>query len=112
MSVRGSRFQSACAPNSWGVANYPDPSWQQSYETMLDEMVFAGYGGTELGPYGFFPVDFAVLEGALAQRNLKQLASSVSWDWTDPAAARAITKHSHLARKELLRVVLHEAVFR
>jgi len=46
-----SRFHFACAPDSWGVLDYPGPSWNQSYEKMLDEMVEAGYTGTELGPY-------------------------------------------------------------
>ena len=46
------RFLFACAPDSWGVLDYPGPSWNQSYEKMLDEMVQAGYTGTELGPYG------------------------------------------------------------
>jgi inosose dehydratase len=53
------------APNSWGVLDYPGPSWEQSYQTMLDEMVFAGYTGTELGPYGFLPTDAKVLESEL-----------------------------------------------
>ena len=48
------RFLFASAPDSWGVLDYPGPSWEQSYEKMLDEMVDAGYTGTELGPYGFF----------------------------------------------------------
>ena len=56
------RFRFASAPDSWGVLDYPGPSWEQSYETMLDEMVEAGYSGTELGPYGFFPTDADVLQ--------------------------------------------------
>ena len=43
MTGRRSRFKFASAPNSWGVLDYPSPSWEQSYQTMLDEMVFAGY---------------------------------------------------------------------
>ena len=59
MSGLKERFLFACAPDSWGVLDYPGPSWEQSYEKMLDEMVEAGYTGTELGPYGFFPTDAA-----------------------------------------------------
>ena len=56
MTTLASRFQFASAPDSWGVLDYPGPSWEQSYQTMLDEMVAAGYNGTELGPYGFSPL--------------------------------------------------------
>ena len=49
----GERFQFASAPDSWGVLDYRGPSWEQSYEKMLDEMVQAGYSGSELGPYSF-----------------------------------------------------------
>ena len=58
------RFLFACAPDSWGVLDYPGPSWEQSYEKMLDEMVEAGYTGTELGPYGFDPqqLEFSLFE--------------------------------------------------
>ena len=40
-----SRFKFASAPDSWGVLDYPSPSWEQSYQKMLDEMVSAGYTG-------------------------------------------------------------------
>jgi inosose dehydratase len=71
------RFRFASAPDSWGVLDYPGPSWEQSYENMLDEMVAAGYRGTELGPYGFFPVDPDVLRPQLAKRRLSLLGSFV-----------------------------------
>lgn len=83
----GTRFQFASAPDSWGVLDYPGPSWNQSYETMLDEMVQAGYTGTELGPYGFFPTDAAVLRPQLEERKLKLLGSFVPVTLGDPASA-------------------------
>ena len=70
MSGIKERFLFACAPDSWGVLDYPGPSWEQSYELMLDEMVEAGYTGTELGPYGFFPTDPKVLQPELQKRKL------------------------------------------
>jgi inosose dehydratase len=82
-----SRFHFACAPDSWGVLDYPGPSWNQSYEKMLDEMVWAGYNGTELGPYGFFPTDPAVLKPQLDSRKLKLLGSFVPVVLSDPASA-------------------------
>lgn len=85
-----SRFQFASAPDSWGVLDYPGPSWEQSYETMLDEMVQAGYTGSELGPYGFFPTDSKILQPQLEKRRLKLLASFVPVKMTDPGASKAV----------------------
>ncbi|HKW66573.1 MAG TPA: TIM barrel protein [Terriglobales bacterium] len=86
------RFKFASAPDSWGVLDYPGPSWNQSYEKMLDEMVEAGYTGTELGPYGFFPTDPAVLKGQLGRRNLKLLASFVPVPLGDAASTKAVVE--------------------
>src|SRR5215472_7018014 len=90
MSPIGERFQFASAPDSWGVLDYPGPSWEQSYEMMLDEMVQAGYTGTELGPYGFFPTDPKILQPQLEKRKLKLLASFVPVKMTDPSACKAV----------------------
>jgi len=83
-----SRFHFASAPDSWGVLDYPGPSWNQSYEKMLDEMVTAGYTGSELGPYGFFPTDPKVLKPQLEKRKLKLLGSFVPVVLSDPASAK------------------------
>ena len=93
MSDAASRFHFACAPDSWGVLDYPGPSWNQSYEKMLDEMVWAGYTGTELGPYGFFPTDPAVLKPQLDKRKLKLLGSFVPVVLSDPASAGIAVEH-------------------
>jgi inosose dehydratase len=90
MSGLKDRFLFACAPDSWGVLDYPGPSWEQSYEQMLDEMVEAGYTGTELGPYGFFPTDPLVLKPQLEKRKLKLLGSFVPVKMTDPSASAAV----------------------
>jgi len=90
MSANGQRFLFASAPDSWGVLDYPGPSWEQSYETMLDEIVEAGYQGSELGPYGFFPTDPKILQPQLEKRKLKLLASFVPVRMTDPAAEQAV----------------------
>jgi inosose dehydratase len=90
MSETKSRFLFASAPDSWGVLDYPGPSWQQSYEKMLDEMVEAGYTGSELGPYGFFPTDAKILQPQLEKRKLKLLASFVPVKMTDPGASQAV----------------------
>ena len=93
MSDLTSRFHFACAPDSWGVLDYPGPSWNQSYEKMLDEMVGAGYTGTELGPYGFFPTDPAVLKPQLEKRKLKLLGSFVPVVLSEPASAGIAVEH-------------------
>lgn len=89
MSGLQERFSFASAPDSWGVLDYPGPSWEQSYEEMLDEMEAAGYTGTELGPHGFFPTDPKILQPQLEKRKLKLLASFVPVKMTDPAAGTA-----------------------
>ena len=90
MSAISERFLFASAPDSLGVLDYPGPSWEQSYEKMLDEMVEAGYTGSELGPYGFFPTDPKILQPQLEKRKLKLLASFVPVKMTDPAASQAV----------------------
>ena len=90
MSAISERFLFASAPDSWGVLDYPGPSWEQSYQKMLDEMVQAGYTGSELGPYGFFPTDPEILQPQLEKRKLKLLASFVPVKMTDPAASQAV----------------------
>jgi inosose dehydratase len=57
---------------------------------MLDEMVEAGYTGTELGPYGFFPSDPKILQPQIEKRKLKLLASFVPVKMTDPGAGAAV----------------------
>src|SRR5262249_43348646 len=86
MSRLSDQFQFASAPDSWGVLDYPGPSWEQSYEKMLDEMRDAGYSGTELGPYGFFPTDPEVLKPQLEKRRLGLLGSFVPVKMADTSA--------------------------
>jgi inosose dehydratase len=93
MTQQPSRFKFASAPDSWGVLDYPGPSWEQSYQKMLDEMVVAGYTGTELGPYGFYPTDPHVLEPELKQRKLKLLGSFVPAVLSAPASTKVVVEH-------------------
>ncbi len=90
MDEQPSRFKFASAPDSWGVLDYPGPSWEQSYLKMLDEMVIAGYTGTELGPYGFLPTDPKLLESELAQRKLDLLGSFVPVTLSDVASSKVV----------------------
>ena len=61
----------ATAPVSWGVLEVEGWARQQTYAEVMDEMVPAGYVGTELGPYGFLPTDPATLSSELEKRNLE-----------------------------------------
>jgi inosose dehydratase len=90
MNATNERFLFASAPDSWGVLDYPGPSWEQSYEKMLDEMAEAGYSGTELGPYGFFPTDPEVLRPQLLKRKLSLLGSFVPVRMGDPTAGKEV----------------------
>jgi inosose dehydratase len=92
MTSLSSRFTFASAPDSWGVLDYPGPSWEQSYQKMLDEMVLAGYTGTELGPYGFLPTEPALLSAELAKRRLKLLGSFVPVPLSDPASTKIVVE--------------------
>lgn len=92
MTATSPRFLFASAPDSWGVLDYPGPSWEQSYERMLDEMTDAGYRGTELGPYGFFPTDPEILGQQLAKRDMQLLGSFVPVRMGDPSAGAAVVE--------------------
>jgi inosose dehydratase len=65
------------APVSWGVMEVADWGQQTPYGKVLDEIAEAGYAGTELGPYGYFPIEPQQLTSELAARELQLVASFV-----------------------------------
>ncbi len=72
------------APCCWGVddiANPHLPDWR----LVLDEVAAAGYGGLELGPYGYMPLDVATVGRALRERGLYIVAGTIFDDLVDPA---------------------------
>jgi inosose dehydratase len=87
------RFLFATAPVSWGVGDYADESWELPYEGILDEIAGCGYTGTELGPFGYFPTDPAVLQPVLERRGLKMLSSFVPVLLADAGAATKVLDH-------------------
>ncbi|MGA7091198.1 MAG: TIM barrel protein [Candidatus Acidiferrales bacterium] len=87
------RIRFASAPVSWGVQDDPGPAWKQPYEQILEEIVSAGYTGTELGPYGFFPTDPAVLNKTLQRFGLTMLSSFVPVPITEPSHAEKVIEH-------------------
>ncbi|MGB6718700.1 MAG: TIM barrel protein [Candidatus Acidiferrales bacterium] len=71
----------------------PGPAWKQPYEQILQEIVSAGYTGTELGPYGFFPTDPAVLNKTLQRFGLTMLSSFVPVPITEPSRGEKVIEH-------------------
>ena len=74
----------ANAPCSWGVIGgleSPTPGLR-----MLDELVQAGYHGTELGDLGYLPTDPDTLRTELARRHLTMLGGFVAVPLAHPDA--------------------------
>jgi inosose dehydratase len=84
-----SKITIGTAPDSWGVWFPSDPE-QLPAGRFLKEVVEAGYGYIELGPYGYLPSDPAQLQDLLDEHGLKVLAGTVfshlhqadSWEYT------------------------------
>ena len=93
MNRLSERFHFASAPVSWGVQDDPGPAWNQPYERILEEIASAGYTGTELGPYGYFPTDPAVLTKSLQRRALTLLSSFVPVPLTNPSKTAKVIDH-------------------
>lgn len=91
--MMGNELLFGSAPVSWGVQDYQDAAWEQPWERMLNEMSAAGYSGTELGPYGYFPPDPARLGAALAARGMQMLSAFVPVPLTDPGARDQVLAH-------------------
>lgn len=66
------------APVSWGIMEV-ETKWgrPQTFDSVLDEMVSAGYSGTELGPWGFLPTDPKHLMAELSYRKMSLLGAFV-----------------------------------
>jgi len=57
------------APCSWGTLENQDKSDVIPYDRMLDELVETGYTGTELGDWGYMPINPSQLADELRRRN-------------------------------------------
>lgn len=84
----------ANAPCSWGVIGGDRVI---GYERMLDELVAAGYHGTELGDYGFMPTEPARLRAELDRRGLPMLGGFVGVELRRPGVVAEV-------RDDVLRV--------
>ncbi len=65
-----------CAPCCWGVDDVSNPHLP-AWEKVLDEAAAAGFGGLELGPYGYMPLDDKRVSAALEKRRLSIVAGTI-----------------------------------
>jgi inosose dehydratase len=72
-----------CAPCCWGVDDVSNPHLPH-WERVLDEAAKAGFGGLELGPYGYMPLDEARVGAALEARGLRIVAGTIFDDLVSP----------------------------
>ena len=70
LTETSSRIKVGTGPDSWGVW-FAEDAKQIPWNRYLDEVVEAGYEWTELGPYGYMPVDLSNLRTELESRHLK-----------------------------------------
>lgn len=80
------------APVSWGVyeADRPNPP----FGDVLDAIARAGYEGTELGPYGYLPVEAEALARELGRRGLALGSSFVPIPLEDESARAGCLDHA------------------
>jgi inosose dehydratase len=67
----------ASAPVSWGITEIAGLSADLSYGRVMDEISRAGYEGTELGPWGFYPTGGSALRDELSARGLSFVGAFV-----------------------------------
>lgn len=72
------------APCCWGVDDVRNPHLPL-WERVLDEVAEAGFGGLELGPYGYVPRDVPHVSEALEARGLSIVAGTIFDNLVDPA---------------------------
>ncbi|WP_417281027.1 TIM barrel protein [Celeribacter sp.] len=82
--MTANRITITCAPCCWGVDDVNNPHLP-AWEKVLDEARDAGFGGMELGPYGYMPLDVVQVSDALAQRDLSIVAGTIFDDLVSEA---------------------------
>ncbi len=73
----------ATAPCCWGVDDVRNPNLP-AWERVFDEAAAAGYGGLELGPYGYVPLESERVARALDERKLFIVAGTIFDDLVAP----------------------------
>ncbi len=75
----------ASAPVSWGITEVEGLRSDYPYARVMDEIRAAGYEGTELGPWGFYPTSPDALAAQLQARGLSLVGAFVDVPVHDPA---------------------------
>lgn len=83
-----------CAPCCWGVDDVGNPHLPP-WEKVLDEAAAAGFGGLELGPYGYMPLDVDRVGAALHRRGLSIVAGTIFDDLVSPANRGNLLRQTH-----------------
>jgi len=100
----------ANAPCSWGLLEFDLEQKPVGYARVLDEMAEAGYAGTELGDYGFLPVEPGALREALDKRGLALVAGFVPVPLADPDAELSGTANALRSARLMAEVAGESAV--
>ena len=82
-----------CAPCCWGVDDVSNPHLPP-WERVLDEAAQAGFGGLELGPYGYMPLDVDRVGAALDARGLSIVAGTIFNDLVSPANRKNLVRQT------------------
>ncbi len=85
-----SKFLVGNAPCSWGTLEFEGTGGEQiGFDRMLDELAESGYGGAELGDWGYMPTDPPALRDELSKRGLVMLGAFVPVALKEPSALSA-----------------------
>jgi len=82
------------APCCWGVDDVTNPHLPP-WEKVLDEAAAAGFDGLELGPYGYLPLDLALVSSALNKRGLKIVAGTIFDDLASPTNRESLLRQTN-----------------
>ena len=100
----------ANAPCSWGALEFDWAGPAPAFSRVLDEMRATEYDGTELGDWGFLPIEPEALRSELSMRQLELLGAFVPVALTD-AAAHGAGIDAALRAARLLSAVSGDAPF-
>lgn len=81
------------APCCWGVDDVGNPDLPP-WERVLVEAAAAGYGGLELGPYGYMPLDLGTVSAALTERGLHIIVGTIFDDLVDPGNRETLIRQT------------------
>lgn len=102
MKSRLDQIKIGNAPCSWGTLEFGSLKDDRiSWDTMIDELAEAGYTGTELGDWGFFPTDAHRLAAALAERSLDMTGAYVGTRLEKASQRAEIVEHNLMVARQL-----------